>query len=160
MSEEMMTAMRQAISDVMNKMFFLPVQICEKKASLREWFSGKTPAIGAIVGFTGPLPGFSYLLIPAEIAREITANFLGISEKTANTKQEKDTVKEALNMITGLTLSQFDKKGAFKIGIPELIDENKMTAGLFDDFNKGAIFIETERSRMAGGIVMNQVDRL
>jgi len=155
-----MKAMHQAISDVMNKMFFLSLQINEKALALSEWFSGKHPLVGATINFTGPSSGYSYLLIPAEVAREITANFLGVSEKAISEKQEKDTVKEALNMIAGRMFSQFDAKGAFQTGIPELINESGLVAGQLDSFNNGAIFIETEHSHMAAGIVMKQVDRL
>lgn len=158
MSGEMMKAMRQAISDVMNKMFFLPVQVNEKGPALREWFSNKLPLAGATINFTGPSSGFSYLLIPAGFAREMTANFLGIAEKGINVKQERDTVKEALNMITGHMLSQFDRKGDLRIGIPQLINESDLSAGKLDGFSKGAILIETEHSHMAAGIVINQVD--
>ena len=155
MSEEMMETMKQAIFDVMNKMFFLPVQINEKGLALREWFSNRLPLIGATVSLTGdPLSGFSYLLMPAVVAREMTANFLGIPEKEINVKQERDTVKEALNMITGNMLSQFDKKGAFRIGIPRLINEGDLSTGKLDGFNKGVILIETEHSCMAAGIVI------
>lgn len=154
MSGEMMKAMQQAISDVMNKMFFLSVQVNEKGLALREWFSNKLPLVGATINFTGPLSGYSYLLIPAGVAREMTANFLGVAEKTINIIQERDTVKEALNMITGNMLSQFDRKGVFLIGIPQLINESDLLAGKLDGFNKEAILIETEHSHMAAGIVI------
>jgi hypothetical protein len=85
----------------------------------------------------------------------MTANFLGIAEKEVDVKQERDTVKEALNMITGHMLSQFDRKGILRIGIPQLINESDLSAGQLDGFNKGAILIETEHSRIAAGIVMH-----
>jgi len=154
MSVEMMEAMHQAISDVMNKMFFLPVQINKKGLALREWFSNKLPLVGAAITLTGPLTGFSYLLVPEGVAREMTANFLGIAEKEVDVKQERDTVKEALNMIIGHMLSQFDRKGDLRIGIPQLINESDLSAGKLDGFNKGAILIETEHSCMAAGIVI------
>jgi len=154
MSVEMMKAMRQAISDVMNKMFFLPVQVNEKGLALREWFPDKLPLAGATISLTGPLSGFSYLLVPAGVAREMTANFLGIPEKGINVKQEMDTVKEALNIIAGNMLAQLDKKGTFSIGIPQLIKESDLSAGQLDGFNKGAILIETEHSHMAAGIIV------
>lgn len=155
MSGEMMKAMQQAISDVMNKMFFLPMQINEKGLALREWFSSKQPLVGATLSFTGPSSGFSYLLIPAEVAREITADFLGLDKEAINRKQETDTVKEALNMIAGHMFSQFDAEGAFQLGIPNLINESELLAGQLDNFNNGAILIETEHSHMAAGIIIN-----
>jgi len=150
-----MDMMRQAIFDVMNKMFFLPVQVNAKGCSMREWFANEPQLLGTTIGITGgPLKGVSYLLIPAGIVREMTANFLGIAEKEIDIKQERDTVKEALNMVTGNMLSQFDKKGLLRIGIPQLIGESDLSAGKLDQFNKGAILIETEHSRMAAGIVI------
>ena len=160
MSVEMMEAMHQAISDVMNKMFFLPVQVNKKGLAMREWFSNKLPLVGAAITFTGPSSGYAYLLIPAGVAREMTANFLGVAEKEVDVKQERDTVKEALNMITGHMLSKFDKKGDLRIGIPKLINENDLSVGKLDGFNKGAIFIETERSHIAAGIVIKLADGL
>lgn len=157
MSVEMMKTMKQAISDVMNKMFFLPVQFNEKGLALHEWFSNEQQLVGAAISFTGPSSGFSYLLIPAGVAREITANFLGIAEKTITEIQERDTVKEALNMIAGNMLSQFDRKGVHRIGIPQLINESDLSAGQLDGFNEGAVLIETEHSHIAAGIVINQV---
>ncbi|MDQ1331916.1 MAG: hypothetical protein QG578_2186 [Thermodesulfobacteriota bacterium] len=157
MSEEIKKAMHQAISDVMNKMFFLPVQINLKGLAVREWFSNRHPLIGAEVGLTGGrLSGYSYLMMPGAAAREMTANFLGIAEKEMKATQERDTVKEALNMITGNMLSQCDKKGFLRIGIPRLINENDLPAGRLDAFDKGAILIETEHSRMAAGIVLRR----
>jgi len=155
-----MKVMHQAISDVMNKMFFLPVQVNAKEFSMREWFSTELRLFGATVSLTGgTLKGSSYLLIPAGVVKEMTANFLGVAEKEINVQQEGDTVKEALNMVTGNMLSQFDKKGLLRIGIPQLIGESDLSAGKLDQFNKGAIFIETEHSRMAAGIVMNSADK-
>ncbi|MBU4010094.1 MAG: chemotaxis protein CheX, partial [Proteobacteria bacterium] len=106
MSGEMMKAMKQAISEVMDKMFFMPVQVNEKTGALSDWFTCEEPIVGATLDFKGPRMGFSYILLPAGFAREITANFLGSTEGTISEKQEQDTLKEALNMIVGYMLSQ------------------------------------------------------
>jgi len=37
-----------------------------------------------------------------------------------------------------------------------LLSESELMAGKLDGFNKGAILIETEHSRFAAGIVINQ----
>jgi len=82
----------------------------------------------------------------------ITANFLGIEEEEINEEQKKDAVKEALNMIGGHMLSLFDKEGAFKLGIPELIEENDLAEDNLGDLKKDIILIETEENRLAAGI--------
>ncbi len=153
MSGEMMTAMKQAISEVMDKMFFMPVQINEKPGELGEWFSIKEPMVGAFLDFTGPQTGCSYILVPAGFAKEITANFLGYSQDTVNEKHERDTVKEALNMIVGYMLSQFED--AYKIGIPQYINEQDFMNKRFKGDYNWSFSIETDDNYIAAGLIAN-----
>ncbi|MGB5158655.1 MAG: chemotaxis protein CheX [Desulfobacterales bacterium] len=155
MSGEMMMAMKQAISEVMDKMFFMPVRINEKPAALSEWFLSEKALVGATLDFTGTQAGFSYLFVPAGFAREITANFLGFSEDTISEKHERDTVKEALNMIVGYMLSQFDKKDAYKIGIPQYANGNDFLAKRPADGQNSSFSIETDDNYIAAGLIIN-----
>jgi adenylosuccinate synthase len=92
-------------------MFFEPLQIIEKDMTLQEWFSDNSSIIGATLGFSGPLTGSFYFLIPVSAADEIDSNFLGIETEEIDDEQRMDTVKEALNMIGGGSFSLFDKDG-------------------------------------------------
>jgi len=150
--ETMMKAMRKATSNVLEIMFYQPVQIRDTNCSLQEWFSGKRSLVGATLSFNGPSAGSFYLLLPATMVTGITANFLGTEEEEINEEQKKDTVKESLNMIGGHMLSLFDKEGAFKLDIPEFIEESDLTEDKLGDLKGDVIFIETEENRLAVGI--------
>ena len=120
MKQNMTTNLKQAISNVLELMFFVSVQIMEdEKPSNGNSFNGQA-CIGANLAFTGPLSGTYYLLMPQEMAREITANFLGLDEDEVSGDQEQDTVKEALNMIGGHMLSLTDAPDNFQLGIDHL----------------------------------------
>ncbi|MFH2045460.1 MAG: chemotaxis protein CheX [Pseudomonadota bacterium] len=153
MSEEMMKAMKKAISEVMDKMFFMPVQVNEKSEALSDWFTCEEPIVGATLDFTGPQMGVSYILIPAGFAKEISANFLGSSEDSISDKQEQDTLKEALNMIVGFMFSQL--KNGFKIGIPQYINESDFIARHFEGGYNGSFSIETNNNYIAAGLIIN-----
>ncbi|MBW1857059.1 MAG: chemotaxis protein CheX, partial [Deltaproteobacteria bacterium] len=118
------------------------------------WFSNTRLLVGATLSFNGPSAGSFYLLLPATMVTGITANFLGIEEKEINEEQKKDAIKESLNMIGGNMLSLFDKEGAFKLGIPELIEENDLAEDKLGGLKGDAILIETEGNRLAAGIVI------
>ena len=152
--ETMMKTMREATSNVLETMFYQPVQIRDTNCSLQKWFSGKQFLVGATLSFNGPSAGSFYLLLPATMVTGITANFLGIEEEKINEEQKKDTVKESLNMIGGHMLSLFDTEGAFKLGIPEFIEENDLTKDKLGGLKGDAILIETEENRLAAGIVI------
>jgi len=148
-----MKAMKKAISEVMDKMFFMPVQVNEKSGALSDWFTCEEPIVGATLDFTGPKMGFSYFLIPAGFAKEISANFLGSSEDSISDKQEQDTLKEALNMIVGFMFSQLEN--GFKIGIPQYIKESDFIARHFEGDYNVSFSIETNNNFIAAGLIIN-----
>lgn len=153
--ETMTEMMKKAISNVLDTMFFQPVQFVDSKCTLKEWFSDKQSLIGATLSFNGPSVGSFYLLLPVEVAKKVTANFLGLVEEEINKEQRRDTVKEALNIIGGHMFSLFDNKGDFKLGIPELIEGNDLTENKLGDLKWDIIHIETENNRFAAGIIID-----
>lgn len=155
LKEMMMKSMEKAISKVLETMFFQPVHIHTGDCPLEEWFPENESLLGATLKFTGPFTGSSYLLIPVQAVKEMTANFLGLKEEEVDEEQDKDTVKETINMIFGYLLSLFDDEGAFKLDIPELINENNLTSDRLGDLGGDTILIKTGGNRMATGIVIN-----
>ncbi len=150
-----MEAMRVSIFNVLETMFFQLVEITEPDCTLQEWFSENTTLLGSTLDFSGPWSGSFYLLIPANKANEITANFLGLEVEEVEESQREDAVKELLNMIGGGMLSQFDKKGAFRLGIPETIKRDGLAPGKLNDFKGVAIFVEAGGDRLAAGFHMD-----
>ena len=96
---------------------------------------------------------FPCLFIPVKAAANITANFLGLDMDELDGNQQKDTVKEALNMIGGSILSTIDKQGDFKLGIPKTIDTNDLSFDRIEGLQGDFVLFETEDNRLAAGIV-------
>jgi len=134
-------------------MFFQMVQVVDTDSTLREWLAQEHALRGATLDFDGPLKGSFNIFIPDGAANKITAAFLGLNADEVNEEQQKDTVKEALNMIGGGLLTILDPQGAFKLGIPELIEKSDLTLDKFDDLQEDFVLFETEDHRLAAGIV-------
>ena len=154
LKETMMKSVGKAISNVLETMFFQPVQIFEGDWPLAEWFSESQLLHGATVRFSGPLSGSSYLLIPVRALRKMTADFLGVGDQAVDEEQNRDTIKEAMNMILGHTLSLCDEKGEFKLGIPEYMDTDSLPADRLEELGGDTVLVKTDDSRMALGIVI------
>jgi chemotaxis protein CheY-P-specific phosphatase CheC len=152
--QTMMETMKAAISNVMETMFFQPVQINDKDCTLQEWFSDKESLLGAKLNFTGPSSGSCYFLIPAKLVSEITANFLGLEKEETNEEQRRDTIKEALNIIGGHMFSLCDNEGAINLGIPKLIEDENIKHYRLGEIKGETVFIETEDSHLAAGVIM------
>jgi CheY-specific phosphatase CheX len=151
--------MREAISNVMETMFFQVVQVPEVNVTLQKWFSGGQTLLGAALTFKGHLAGSIVLLMPEEMADEMTRDFLGLEKEKVSKEQRRDMVKEALNMIGGHALSISDGNGAYQIGIPGLLDERGLTRERLGELEGESIFIETENSRLAVRIVFENNER-
>ena len=151
----MMKAMKASISNVLETMFYQMVQIVDDDCSLQAWFAQGQSLLGATLNFAGPSEGTFYFIIPIEVTNEITANFLGLDAGEIDAGQRTDTVKEALNMVSGGMLAIFDPKGAFKLGIPEMIAKDDLSHDKLKDLQGDVILFETEDNRMAAAIAMD-----
>ena len=155
MKETMMMNMKQAISNVLEIMFFLPVQFFDNNCPLIEWLPQNQTYVGAILGFSGPVSGSYYFIIPSNVAKEITANFLGLGEEEVSEAQKIDTVKEALNMIGGHMLSLVEASENFQLGIPEIIPQTDMHQNGFLGQKEHVIFIENDEKHLAAGFMLD-----
>ncbi len=151
MDKQMMTNLKQAISSVLETMFFLPVQIIEENSLWGNWSQQGIKLWHVAVRFSGPVNGSFFLLVPVSLAQEITANFLGLDEANVAPSQESDTVKEALNMIGGYVLSQVEKADEFQIGIPEIVSEGQVDLANMQLESSNTLIIETDENNLAVG---------
>ena len=122
--EALTTAMKTSISEVLETMFFLPIDFAEGETT--HDFRGKDEGRLTIarIAFKGSISGHLEFMIPKELARSITASFLGQAEEDISTEHANDTVKEIINMVAGNAFSHYDNQTVFDISIPEIITPN------------------------------------
>lgn len=123
--QSLTTAMTDSISNVLETMFFLPVDIdgVVRAETLQHWQDGSI--VAARLHFSGPLKGASMFCIPKKTAVYISADFLGTNEQDVTEDQAVATVKEIANMLTGDTFSRFDPQAVFNLAIPEQINSRE-----------------------------------
>jgi hypothetical protein len=112
------TVMRDAISNVLETMFFL-VPAFKENENLKD--SQPNPFfLDSSVTITGERQHFR-LLIRATRAfvTIITANFLGVGQEEVVVEEMEDTLKELANMVGGDCLSRLPPDN-WKLGIPKL----------------------------------------
>lgn len=152
MGETMIANMKQAISNVLELMFFMSIQIDEDGMVSEDWPAEGQAFIGARLDFCGPVSGAVNLLVPVALAREITANFLGLDEGEVTADQDRDTVKEALNMVGGHMLSLTETPAEYRLGIPAIVPEAEVDPCAFADKSGHTVFIAAGDHRMAARI--------
>ena len=121
----MITAMKSSIFEIMETMFFTPVEFSE---SIPEEFPDlKQPdkIIAGRLNFSGPFLGYFILFAPKKLAKMLTSDFLGEDEENISSEQISETVKEILNMLAGGTFTHYDDNAVFNLDIPETVDFDK-----------------------------------
>ena len=127
MMKILMTAMKTSISEVMETMFFLPVEFGEEQATLiQSGMVDNKPTMACQLNFSGDFSGCVTLLIPKDLLFEMTQNFMGESSEHLEDEHLSGTLTETLNMICGNALSRVDSKIPFELDIPKVINESKI----------------------------------
>ena len=142
---KMIQAMMASISEVLEQMFFLPIDVVEGRNAGNARTVDAHPSIAASIDFDGPSSGVFVLHIPSALAASITADFLGTASDELTEDQITGTVKEMLNMLAGNSLSAYDAQASFNLKIPELITLPAAATEKEDIIDIG---IETMDSRM------------
>lgn len=122
-------AMKNSISEVIETMFFLPVDFSDT-VNAEEIQMSVTK-----LDFSGPFSGSFVLFIPEEFAVSLTANFLGKDKEKVSEDNVIETSKEVINMIAGSTFANLDDQAVFDLNIPEniLFDRAVHFPGAKDD---------------------------
>lgn len=150
-------AMKASISEVLEQMFFLPIDFTALAAVPPDTQSSNTLII-AKLGFQGATSGTFMLMVPLTLAQSVSADFFGTDPRSLSKDQVADTILEMVNMLAGSTLSYYDRSALFDLQIPELITLNQMS----DITGRGpqpiVLSIQTPQSWIAFVLALEQRD--
>ncbi len=119
--QELTTAMMDSISNVLETMFFLPMDFISSESATKLWSERSRQIQTVKIGFSGPFSGFLALLIPVRLAENITADFMGLDQTEITKDHVNGTTKEIANMILGNIFSKYDDQAVFNLEVPEII---------------------------------------
>ena len=118
------------VSKVFETMFYLFIETSEEVEGT-EPSKGKPPQIigeqrekspppflRSEIGFQGKNSGKIRLYIPYDLARRLTANFMGVEENELPESQVMDMAGELNNMLAGNLFSLLDKTNGYQLTVP------------------------------------------
>ena len=142
------SAMKVSIFDVLETMFFLPMDFYDSVSLDEFWDLDKDKIIAAKLNFDGPFSGHCIFYVPEELAVSVTADFMGKEKEDISDNQAKETVKEMANMITGNAFSLYDPEAVFNLGVPELVGLDGLHKDLSGSENIISIAMATPENRL------------
>ena len=150
--EALIAAMKDSISDVLEKMFFLSLDFFDT-ASPEELLTDEM--VMSKLRFTGPFTGYFLLSVPKRYILSLAANFLGENKGNISQDQGNEIVKEAVNMLAGTTFFYYDEQVVFGLGIPEFIPSAQLQSGYFNYEKDIFIGIDTLGCRLGLSLIIN-----
>ncbi len=151
----MTEAMRASISEVLEQMFFMPVDFIAPDAARQD----PEPGDGSIIaklGFSGSLAGDFMLQVPTSLAQSVSADFLGTAPSNLSDSDVAGTVLEMANMLVGGALSIYDSQELFDLQIPQLISSQEMGDLAEQGFDGIMIRIQTLDNRMTFQLILQE----
>jgi CheY-specific phosphatase CheX len=148
MMKTIMTAMKTSISEVMETMFFLPVEFVDEPALKQiKALKGKEGK-ACRLDFSGDCSGSVFLLVPRQLLMEMAENFMGESGESMGEILLDGTLAEAVNMMAGNALRKVKAKVPFELSIPKLVSTTEFPE------NEGTLIIKTTGPEMAVHITL------
>ena len=147
--EGLRMAMKDSISEVLEKMFFLPLEFSDTLTFGELGESERHNIVAARLDFRGPFAGHFFLYIPQGLAQSLTASFMGRDEEIVLNDHVTETTKEILNIIAGNTFSCVNHKAVFNLDIPKLVSVDKVMGGDANQEEEIFIPIDTLKGRLA-----------
>ncbi len=148
MKTQLMTAILTSISEVMETMFFLPVEFGPEIPIAKSGMDEKK--LVCELAFNGDFSGNMILMAPETLVEQMAENFMGESLENLTPEHLDGTLTEMLNMVCGNALRKIEAKTPFELGIPKIIDGSK-------GFEKQVFtIVETTESKMAILLTMEE----
>ena len=147
MKKILMTAIMISISEVMETMFFLPVEF-DTDSSLCQSGMNKDD-FACRLSFTGDSSGHLTIVAPKRLVAEMAENFMGEARGLLTDELLSGTLAEMLNMVCGNALSKTDSKIPFELGIPQMVQTSKILE------KEVFTIVETTESKMAVHLKMD-----
>ncbi len=122
MIKTLTTAMTTSISEVLETMFFMPIEIGDQKPFAQTKMDKEKSNIACQLKFSGDVNGKFILVATKNQLLEVTENFLGESRESLGQEHLLGTLTEMLNMVCGNALRKLDSKALFELDIPQMID--------------------------------------
>ncbi|MDD2389805.1 MAG: chemotaxis protein CheX [Desulfobacterales bacterium] len=129
MIQSLKAALKASISEVLETMFFLPVDMCEDFRPEEVPQDIQEDVCGCRVNFTGNVSGAFLSVIPETLLRTLVKNFLGTDSDAISKDQRTGTISEITNMIAGNTLSRWDRHAVYNLHLPRIVT---CDAGIWD----------------------------
>ncbi len=122
MMKDMKAAMTASISDVLETMFYMPLEFEDTGDPESRGVFDISDLRVCRLFFKGKISGHVIMMIPENLLVSMAVDFMGEDRENIRRMHTDGIIKEVVNMVLGHMLSNQDDKNDFHLGIPEILE--------------------------------------
>jgi chemotaxis protein CheY-P-specific phosphatase CheC len=149
MKTALKTAMMTSISEVIETMFFMSLEFSDNASIETDVIKDTENNIACRIDFSGKFSGYFIFIMPEKLILEMTESFMGLDRNDITEEHSSGTIKEAINMLAGSSLSAFDSTIVFDLSIPEIVDTSEVVSSGKGSEEEITVVTETMEGCMA-----------
>lgn len=149
----MTQAMKASISDVLEQMFYLPLDFLDVGADDAAIHDVEDFLV-ARLAFSGNPSGRFFLQVPRDLALSATCDFLGVTPSDLEPGQVEGTLLEMINMLAGNALSHYDSATLFDLDMPMTCERDALRDAMRGEGEVLKVGISTPGGRMHFNLVV------
>ncbi len=153
MMKDLKQKMTTSISEVLETMFFMALEFEECEDIRESNISAESNVRVCKLDFSGKLNGHFLIFIPEDLLISMTSDFTGEDREDITQEYTDGTIKEVINMVGGNMFAALDNQSAFKLGIPEIIEDKNFVNTISSNPPEGLVLAEAIEGHL--GFIIN-----
>lgn len=156
MIKDMKAAMTTSISDVLETMFYMPLEFEDTGDPETRGIFDTADLRVCKLDFKGAMSGYLVMMIPETLLVSMAVDFMGEERENIVRMHTDGIIKEVVNMVLGHMLSNLDEKSDFHLGIPQLLEDGSVVQGIRKNLPECSVFAESIEGLLLSALVLDE----
>jgi len=156
MIKDMKAAMTTSISDVLETMFYMPLEFEDTGDPESRGIFDTGDLRVCKLDFKGSMSGYLVMMIPETLLVSMAVDFMGEERENIVRMHTDGIIKEVVNMVLGHMLSNIDEKNDFHLGIPQILEDRSIVQGIRKQLPECCVFAESIEGLLLSALVLDE----
>lgn len=155
MIKDMKAAMTASISDVLETMFYMPLEFEDTGDPESRGIFDTFDLRVCKLEFKGKMSGYLVMMIPENQLVSMAVDFMGEDRENIIRMHTDGIIKEVVNMVLGHMLSNLDEKSDFHLGIPQLLEDRDLVQNIRKNLPECFVLAESIEGLLLSVLVLD-----
>jgi chemotaxis protein CheY-P-specific phosphatase CheC len=154
MIKDMKAALTTSISDVLETMFYMPLEFEDTGDPESRGIFDTADLRVCKLDFKGAISGYLIMMIPETQLVSMAVDFMGEDRGNIARMHTDGIIMEVVNMVLGHMLSNIDEKRDFHLGIPQILEDRTLVQSIRKQLPECFVLAESIEGLLLSALVL------